>query len=115
MECVFVDVCGSGRCCVIEEFPLCGGGSTYRIKGSVDVPSQRLECSEGAVVGSVGSVDVVDAPSQRAECREGALVGSVGSVDVIDVPSQRADCGERALVGSVGSVSFIAIYYTDEG
>jgi hypothetical protein len=24
-----VDVCG--RCCVIEEFPLCGGGSTYRI------------------------------------------------------------------------------------
>ena len=25
----FVDVCG--RCCVIEEFPLCGGGSTYRI------------------------------------------------------------------------------------
>jgi hypothetical protein len=26
---VLVDVCG--RCCVIEEFPLCGGGSTYRI------------------------------------------------------------------------------------
>ena len=25
---VGVDVCG--RCCVIEEFPLCGGGSTYR-------------------------------------------------------------------------------------
>jgi hypothetical protein len=24
-----VEVCG--RCCVIEEFPLCGGGSTYRI------------------------------------------------------------------------------------
>ena len=24
-----VDVCG--RCCVIEEFPLCGGGSTYCI------------------------------------------------------------------------------------
>jgi len=29
-----VDVCG--RCCVIEEFPLCGGGSTYRIN-DVDV------------------------------------------------------------------------------
>ena len=27
--CPSVDVCG--RCCVIEEFPLCGGGSTYRI------------------------------------------------------------------------------------
>ena len=37
--------------------------------------------SEGAVVGSVGSVDV---PSQRGECGEGAVVGSVGSVDVVD-------------------------------
>ena len=57
---------------------------------------QRVECGEGAVVGSVGSVDVVDVPSQRAECGEGAVVGSVGSVDVVDVPSQRAECGAGA-------------------
>jgi hypothetical protein len=47
---------------------------------------QRVECGEGAVVGSVGSVV---APSQRVECGAGAVVGSVGSVDV---PSQRAEC-----------------------
>jgi hypothetical protein len=62
---------------------------------------QRVECGEGAVVGSVGSVDVVDVPSQRVECGEGAVVGSVGSVVA---PSQRVECGAGAVVGSVGSV-----------
>ena len=38
---------------------------------SVDVARQRVECGEGAVVGSVGPVDVVDAPSQRVECGGG--------------------------------------------
>ena len=61
----------------------------------MDVPSQRAECGEGAVVGSVGSVDVVDAPSQRAECGEGAVVGSVASVDV---PSQRVECGRCCVI-----------------
>ena len=55
---------------------------------SVDAPSQRVECGEGAIDGSVGTVAVVDAPSQRAECGEGAVVGSVGTVDVVDAPSQ---------------------------
>ena len=72
--------------------------------GSVDVPSQRVECSEGADVGSVGSVDVVDAPSQRVECGERAVVGSV---DVVDVPSQCVECSEGAVVGSVGSVDVV--------
>ena len=37
-----VDVCG--RCCVIEEFPLCGGGSTYRIneRGAARPQAARL-------------------------------------------------------------------------
>jgi len=35
------------------------------------VARQRVECGEGAVVGSVGPVDVVDAPSQRVECGGG--------------------------------------------
>jgi len=39
-----VDVCG--RCCVVEEFPLCGGGSTYRINeieraGDTFLPDNR--------------------------------------------------------------------------
>jgi len=75
----------------------------------VDVPSQRAESGEGAVVGSVGTVAVVDAPSQRVECGEGAVVGSVGSVDVVDAPSQRVECGEGAVVGSVGSVDVVDV------
>ena len=62
---------------------------------SVDVCGRC--CVIGAVVGSVGSVDVVDAPSQRVECGEGAVVGSVGSVDVVDVPSQRVESSEGDL------------------
>ena len=42
----------------------------------------------------VGSVDVVDVPSQRVECGEGAVVGSVGSADV---PSQRVENSEGDL------------------
>jgi len=85
----------------------CGEGEVVGSVGSVDVvdvPSQRVECGEGEEVDSEGSVDVVDAPSQRVECGEGAVVGSVGSVDVVDVPSQRVECSEGAVVGSVGSV-----------
>jgi RecJ-like exonuclease len=79
-----VDVCG--RCCVIEEFPLCGGGSTYRIDeiySAWSVVKEQLSAQWARV-------DVVDATSQRVECGEGAVFGSV------DVLSQRAECSEGA-------------------
>ena len=44
-----------------------GGASVAGSVVSVDVARRRVECSQGAVVGSVGSVDVVDAPSQRVD------------------------------------------------
>ena len=70
---------------------------------SVDVCGRC--CVIGAVVGSVGSVDVVDAPSQRVECGEGAVVGSVGSVDVVDAPSQRVGCNRADRAWNVGKMS----------
>ena len=65
----------------------------------VDIPSQRVECGEGAVVGSVGSVAVVDIPSQRVEynraavgveCRQDVLVHEVAA-GVGEAPSLQAD------------------------
>ena len=45
-----------------------GGAS---VAGFVVSVGRRVECSQGAVVGSVASLDVVDAPSHRVECSQG--------------------------------------------
>jgi len=64
---------------------------------SADEPSAGVECSDGAVVGFVGTADVL---SEGVECSDGAVVGSVASADV---PSESVECSDGAVVGSVGS------------
>ena len=55
---------------------------------SADVPSEGVQCSDGAVVSSVASADV---PSDGVECSNGAVAGSVVSADV---PSEGVECSD---------------------
>jgi hypothetical protein len=74
----------------------------------VDVPSADVECSDGAVVGSVSSVDV---PSADVKSSNGAVVGSVSSVDV---PSADVECSDGAVAGVTMFSSHFLLTTDDE-
>ena len=82
---------------VLSESVVCSDGAVIGSVSSVDVLSERVVCSDEAAVGSVTSADVL---SEGVECSDGAVVGSVTSVDV---PSESVVFSDGAVVGSVAS------------